>query len=328
MNALRGMTLGGIALAACLAASASHALELKYLSSWTPNNKAPWFSEQLIMKMIPEDSKGRLTIKRSGPEAVPPFEQLQPTGAGVFDLLVTHGAYHAGTTGIGMALDGIQGDPVKRRETGIWQFAADHYKKHGLTTIALIPQGRSGYQMILKDAVPASGDLRGLKIRGTATYHPMLRGLGASPVVLAATDVYTALEKGTVDGAAWPSVGVVDMKWNEVAKHFVQPFYGISTLLIFMNTNAFNRLPEEDRKTLLEVGRKMEIQVWNEFDRMAEEEVDLMKKAGMRETRLSPANEKRLGALFADGVWELAIGKNKAEAEQLRKLVNDRGMAL
>lgn len=320
------LRLAGAAVAASLLASAAQALELKMLSSWTPNNKGTWGTEQLFMRMVEEESKGRLTIKRSGPEAVPSFEQLQPVGAGVFDILITHGAYHAGTTAIGMALDGIQGDPDKRRETGIWEFANKHYQKFGVVTLSQIPQGKSGYQIVLRDAVGPDGSLKGRKIRGTQTYHPLLRGLGASPVVIAPTDVYTALEKGVVDGVAFPSVGIVDMKWSEVAKYYMQPFFGISTLEIFMNQNAFNRLSAEDKKVLLDVGRKIENRIWETFDRMAEEEIDLMKKAGMQETRLSKENEARLGPLFAEGVWELAMAKNKAEAEAFRKLVFDKKM--
>lgn len=319
----------GLALAAALSAScAVQALELKMLSSWTPNNKGTWGTEQMFMTMVAEESKGRLTIKRSGPEAVPSFEQLQPVSAGVFDILITHGAYHAGTTAIGMALDGIAGDPVKRREVGIWDFAAKHYQKSGLTTLAFVPQGTSGYHMILREPVGADGGLKGRKVRGTATYHPLIKGLGGSPVVLAPTEVYTALEKGVVDGVAFPTVGIVDMKWTEVSKFYLQPSFGISTLQLFMNTNSFNKLSAEDKKVLQDVGRKIEQNVWKSFDKMAVEEIDLMQKAGMKETRLSKENEAQMGKLFAEGVWELAVAKNKAEAEEFRKLVNDKGMGL
>ena len=61
---------------------------------------------------------------------------------------------------------------------------------------------------------------------------------------------------------------------------------------------------------------------------MAAEEIELMQKSGMRETRLSKENEAQIGKLFAEGVWELALGKNGAEAQEFRKLVNDKGMGL
>ena len=313
--------IGGLLLALALSAAAQ-SLELKYLSSWGPNNNTTWGTEQDLMRMVGEESKGRLSIKRSGPEAVPPFEQLQPTGAGVFDLLLTHGAYHAGTTGIGMALDGIVGDPVKRRESGVWAAADKHYRKHGLAVIALMPQGKSGaYNILLRSPVGPAGDLKGLKIRGSITYHPLFKALGASPVVLAPADIYAALEKGLVDGAGWPVTGITGFKWQEVAKYYIRPSFGVATMMILMNANSFDRLSADDKRAMLEVGRKLELMVWENYEQMAAEELAEMKKAGMKEVRLSKAIEAKLNTWFSEGVWELAIAKNKKEAEDLRELV-------
>jgi len=45
--------LGGFAMAAALSLSiAAQALELKMLSSWTPNNKSSWGTEQMFMTMV------------------------------------------------------------------------------------------------------------------------------------------------------------------------------------------------------------------------------------------------------------------------------------
>ena len=92
--------------------------------------------------------------------------------------MLTHGAYHYGTTGIGVALDAINGDPAKRREAGIWDAVDKHYQKHGLKAIAMVPQGESGYQMILRKPVGPDGDIKGFKIRGTVTYHPLIKAFG------------------------------------------------------------------------------------------------------------------------------------------------------
>jgi hypothetical protein len=48
----------------------------------------------------------------------------------------------------------------------------------------------------------------------------------------------------------------------------------------------------------------------------------------MKETRLSKENEAQMGKLFAEGIWDLTVAKNKAEAEEFRKLVTDKGMGL
>src|SRR5436190_767043 len=90
-------------------------------------------------------------------------------------------------------------------------------------------------QIILRQPVGPSGDLQGRKIRGTVTYAGVFNLLGASPVVLAPADIYTSLEKGVVDGAGWPVLGVLDYRWYEVAKYIVRPTFGMLTYPIFMN---------------------------------------------------------------------------------------------
>jgi TRAP-type transport system periplasmic protein len=329
MGRKSGQVLGAIALATSMTiAVVAQAAELKMLTSWPPNNTGTRVTELAFMAMVPEESKGSLTLKLSGPEAVPSFEQLQPVAAGVFDLLITHGAYHYGSTGIGVALDAVNSDPVKRRESGVWDLADKHYQRLGLKAIAFVPQGKSGYQMILRDPVGPDGGLKGRKIRGTASYHPLIKALGGAPVVIPPTDVYTAMEKGVVDGAAWPTVGVIEMKWTEVAKYYLRPSFGVSTLQIFMNLNKFNSLSDADKKAILEAGRKIELKIYGDFDKMAEDETAGMQKAGMKEARFSKENEAQIGKLWKEDIWKLAITKNKAEAEAMRKFVSDKKMGM
>lgn len=61
---------------------------------------------------------------------------------------------------------------------------------------------------------------------------------------------------------------------------------------------------------------------------MAEDETAGMQKAGMKEARFSKENEAQIGKLWEDGIWELAITKNKAEAEAMRKFVSDKKMGM
>ncbi|MCC2097195.1 MAG: TRAP transporter substrate-binding protein DctP [Hyphomicrobiales bacterium] len=307
---------------------AVQAKDLRMLSSWSPANKGTYLSETTFMKLVKDVSKGKLAIKRSGPEAVPPFEQVQPVAAGVFDILITHGAYHAGTTGIGMALDVVNSDPKKRRESGVWDWADKHYQKHGLKALAFVPQGKVGYQMILRKPIGPSGDIKGLKIRGTVTYHPLIRTLGGAPVVIPGGQVYSALEKGVVDGACWPTVGPLDLKWYEVAKHYVRPAFGVSTLLVMMNLNKFKALPKDEQSMLLEAGKKLEESVFSQFDVLAAEEEKGMKAKGMSETHFSKANEAKIAKAFEEGVWGLVIAKSKAEGQALQKFVADKKMGL
>ena len=299
------------------------AQELKMLSSWSPANKGTYITEVAFMKLVEEETKGRQKVRRSGPEAVPPFEQVQPVAAGVFDILITHGAYHSGTTAMGMSWDAVNADPEKRRSSGLWEPYDKHYQKLGLKALAFVPQGHSGYHMVLRQPIGPDGGLKGRKIRGTVTYHPLIRGLGGAPVVIPGGEVYAALEKGVVDGAAWPTLGALDLKWHEVAKHYVRPSFGVSTLLIFINNNRWKKLSEADQAALLEAGKKVELQIFREFDGLAKEEEEALKKRGMSEVRFSPENQAKVGKLWEEGLWELARKKHGKEADAMRKAVAD-----
>jgi TRAP-type C4-dicarboxylate transport system substrate-binding protein len=316
-----------LAAAALTLSGAAYAKELKFLSSWSAATKGPYVSEEEFGRLLKEQFGGKLSIKRSGPETVPPFEGMQPVAAGVFDILMTHGAYHPGTTGMGMAMDAVNGDPTKRRTSGVWDVVAKHYGKHGFTMIAMVPQGESGYQMVLRQPI-TTGDIKGRKIRGTLTYHPLIKAMGGAPVVIPGGQVFSALEKGVVDGACWPTLGVLDFKWYEVAKYFVRPSFGVSTLLLMMNTAKFNALSAEEKKILMDAGKQLEVNVYAKFDKMAKDEEEELKKKGMKETRFSKENEAKIGKLWEEGIWSLAEKKNGAEAKAFRKFVADKKMGM
>ena len=113
-NAARfAAAIGGLVL---LAPTQSRAETLRLLSSWAENDRPSYVNGLIFQKHVKEVSAGKLTIAINGPEAVPPFEQLQPVSAGVFDILYTHGAYHVGSRGLALAADAIEMNLDKRRE--------------------------------------------------------------------------------------------------------------------------------------------------------------------------------------------------------------------
>src|SRR2546425_4532072 len=164
---------------------------------------------------------------------------------------------------------------------GVFDVIDQHYQKYGVKLIALAQERDGSYNIFLKQPIGPSGDLQGRKIRGSATYHSVFKLLGASPVGMPAGEVYTALEKGVVDGGAWPGVGLLGYRWDEVAKYLVRPAFGWVATPMFMNLAAFNRLSDAERKIVLEEGRKA-AENWNrESSRLADEEERALLAKGM-----------------------------------------------
>jgi TRAP-type transport system periplasmic protein len=311
--------LGATALAA-LAPATRAQRELRALNAFAPNFVFSREIAQPFFEAVRKESNGALALRASGPEVVPFAEQFQPTAAGAFDLLFTHPAYHSGTTAIGLAMDAVAADPAKRRAAGVIDLVDQHYQKLGLKVLAVVPTGSKGFQYISKTALkPSSPALAGLKVRGTVSYHPMIKALGGSPVVMGGGDVYSALEKGVIDAAAWGLTGVLDFKWNEVAKFYARPGFGQASLYIFMNLKSWQGLGADQQRLLQEEARKLEQTSVKRFDELAAAEEAEMKKRGMQETPFPAADAARLEELWAQGVWEVARAKNGAEADAMRQ---------
>ena len=248
--------LAGAALAVATA-GVVEAASLKLLTSWNKNNWPTYAVLQQYLDNVKEIGGDTVKISISGPEVVPPFEQLQPAASGVFDMLFTHGIYHAGSKGIALVADTIDIDPLKRREVGIWDFIDKYYQKHNNLKLVTLPAASfSGYHMFLKEPLSPAGDVKGRKIRGTLSYHGVIRALGGSPVVLPGSQIYSALEKGVVDGACWPAAGMLTMKHFEVAKYRVRPTFGSSNVPVLVNLDSWNKLNDKEKGVLLAAGRR------------------------------------------------------------------------
>lgn len=105
----------------------------------------------------------------------------------------------------------------------------------------------AGQELLVRSGkrVTRLDDLKGLKIRaGTPETAAILRWAGANPTSLAAGDVYTAIERGAVDGTVGPVSAAEEWKLGEVAKQSVGPdfLFGLRMDLFQFNAQAWDRL--------------------------------------------------------------------------------------
>lgn len=315
------------ALTLAVLPSVANAVELRVLSSWDQSYPPRPKLLEVYLKNVETASKGDITFKISGPETVPPFEQLQPVSAGVFQILFTHGAYHTGQNPYLLAVEALGGDLTKWRDAGVRAEIDKHYARSNLKLLALAqsPEG-SAYHIVLRQPVGPSGDLAGRKIRGTQTYSGAFAALGASPVVLPPSEIYSALEKGVVDGAAWPVLGVLDYRWYEVAKYITRPTFGTVVYPIFMNLAAWNKLTEPQQKLMLDEGRKVEDMWFTEWVKLADAEAKELQARGAQITNLGDDKKGKLNKALADTLFQLAEKTNAKDTGELLDFAKSKGL--
>ncbi len=306
--------------------SVSSAQDLRMLTSYNLNAAYTQNVAMRYIELVENASDVDLSIALSGPDVVPPFEQLQPVSAGVFDLLYTHGAYHTDTTGVGAAMDAVKVDPARVREVGLWDFIDAHYNDLGLKLIAVPPLGSSGFQYILEEPIDGSPGLEGRRLRGSPTYTNVTEGLGGVPVLMSSGEVYSALDRGVIDGAAWGLNGVQDLGWHEVAGYFSKPTFGQTYTYILMNLAAFEALDEAAKTALLDAGEELEMTNAELLDGLAQEEWAALRDLGMEATEFAPEDAERLDALVSEGIWALGEEASPEAVAEMRSMAEENGL--
>jgi tripartite ATP-independent transporter DctP family solute receptor len=107
-------------------------------------------------------------------------------------------------------------------------------------------------------SVRAPDDLKGVKIRTTPNpaHVEAFRLLGANPVPMPFTELYLALQTGTVDGQENPITNIYANRMYEVQKHLSLTGHAYTASIVAMNLAKFNALPQDQQKLLLEAAHE------------------------------------------------------------------------
>jgi TRAP-type C4-dicarboxylate transport system substrate-binding protein len=310
-----------------LAAPASAQTTLRLLSGWTPNNPNVPNIETVYIKNVEQASNGQLKIVRSGPEVASPFEQLQPVSAGVFDILFTTPAYHQAQTGVAQMFDAIKGDIDARHSSGLVQWADDYYrKKFGVSILAV--HSAPGNHFVLREPLKETKDkaLDGLKIRTTPTFDGVVRLLGGTPVNMPPSDAYAAMQKGVLDGIAFPAFASADYKLYEVGKYMTRPVFGLTNVLMMINVAKLNALPPDLRKIVLDEGRKIEVIGKAALDKIEVQDNEIMLKNGVKPVNFDAATTPKLNELYNEGVLRTASRSTPDDAKAMYDLAKSKNM--
>jgi TRAP-type C4-dicarboxylate transport system substrate-binding protein len=109
-----------------------------------------------------------------------------------------------------------------------------------------------------KRAVRKMDDFKGMKIRvHSVAIAQLTAGLGADPLTIAFAEVYTGLERGTLDGGFTASGPGYSQKWYEVTKYLVGPVTQMVQLPLVMNKNVWKNLPADIQMILKEEAERV-----------------------------------------------------------------------
>lgn len=327
---LRNVTRVVLAASATLcmfAAAPTHAqsVNLRLISGWTPNNPNVPLIETVFIKNVTDASQGAIKIQRSGPEVVPAFEQLQPVSTGVFDFLFTTPGYHQAQSGVANVFDAMKPEPDKLREAGLTAWADEYYRKRfNQRLIAMIPA--PGNHFVLREPLGADQSLKGRKIRANATFEGVVRALGGTPVNMPPAEAFSSMQKGVIDGITFPTFASADYKLYEVGKFMTRPVFGLSNVMITMNTKKFDALSPAQQKIVLDEARKMEAigkQALADYDK---KDIETMVKNGVKPIEFDAKTAATLNRLYNEGIVATAGKSTPNEVKTLFEMAKAKNL--
>jgi len=103
-------------------------------------------------------------------------------------------------------------------------------------------------------------DLKGLRMRSqeSEVHLSFWRSLGVNPIPMPTTDIYSALERGTIDGGDNTLVLISATGWIEVIQYITLTSHIYQPAVLVCNKKYWDGLPEEIRKSFLTAMRSTE----------------------------------------------------------------------
>jgi C4-dicarboxylate-binding protein DctP len=155
-------------------------------------------------------------------------------------------------------------------------------------------------------------DAKGLKFRiqQSDVLAAQFQAVGAVPQKLAFSEVYQALQTGTVDAQENTWSNIYSQKFFEVQKHIVESNHGIVDYMVLVNAKWWNGLPKEIRDGLekaLAVATKTNNEIADQFN--ARDKKRIIESGVTTVHQLTPEQRKQWKAAMEDPVWKRFEGE-------------------
>jgi TRAP-type C4-dicarboxylate transport system substrate-binding protein len=308
------------ALAATVFATAGQAQEvtLKAVTSFAEKTQFSKNFERFIEK-VNADGKGKVQINYiGGPRAMPPFEVGNAVRTKVVDIANVTGAFYTNLMPEADALKLISKSATEQRRDGTFAFIEELHNQK-LNAHYLARQFHNVPFHIYLNKKIDKLDFTGLKIRVTPVYKDIVEAEHGTTVTTAPGEVYTALERGVVDGYGWPITGIFDLGWEKVTKYRMEPpFYSVE-VGVLVNLDVWKGLNDAQRKVLTDTALWLE-GLDSENEALIKDERERQAKAGIQALDFGPAASKEFLVKANDVAWASVIKKSPENGAKLRKL--------
>lgn len=267
---------------------------------------------------------GQIEINwRGGPEIMPPFKQAEGVRNGSVDMTYTSPSYYQGL----VPTSGTMNLSFKNYEqiavTDYHERMTELHAEKDLIFLGEIPATELNFMIYMGEEVSSLEGLKGKRIRVFPTLLPLVKALGAEPIVMAMGDIFTAMERGTIDGYMQGPLAQAQ-QFEGLVKTVIFPGVYRAGFPVLINKDTWGMMSADLQQELTSFLRNdfapRQDYIWG--DDIAAN-VELMKDAGFNILQLPDSEVARYEKMAMDAAWAVTADNAGAEvAAELRSMLD------
>ncbi|MGH8675576.1 MAG: TRAP transporter substrate-binding protein DctP, partial [Burkholderiales bacterium] len=271
------------------------------------------------IERVNAEGKGTLQLNFiGGPKAIPTFEVGKSVQGGVVDIGMSTGAFYTNVFPESDALKLTEMPVAEQRKNGVIAYINKVWNEKGnMHYLGRVVEHQAFHLYLNKEI--SRPDLKGIKLRITPVYRDFFSAMGATVMTTAPGEVYTALERGVVDGYGWPIGGIFDFNWHERTKFRVDPGFYDAEVSLIVNLKKWQSLGAKQREFLQQ--QVINFEGRNDFWKAyAQEETKRQAAAGIKTITFDSANAAAYRKLAYETGWAGIIKLSPQYGPQMQKL--------
>ena len=311
------------------AADAEHTLRVSTWGSPTAPQVSVWVPT--FQKLVEERSKGRIAVQ-AFPAGALVKEQDVPSAiqSRVVDISLSTIGGWASISPPAALLNSVLFHPTDAdfqatagAGSAVFKALNESLNKRGVVLLSVLDNGPP--MVVSRSPMTAPAQFKGKPVR---TYDKassqVIQTLGGAPSTMPVSDVYAALQRGTVEGAIGGIQGAIGLKEYEVAKYLLDSngVFGVGVTVYVMNRAALQELPPDLQQIVLDAGKDAERTANEAIIAFFAKALDEMRSHGMQVTTLQPGTPAYQA--FVDALAPLAKAQRAGFPPDLVKVVDTR----
>jgi TRAP-type C4-dicarboxylate transport system substrate-binding protein len=295
---------------------------LTLVSSW---NRQQNFTDRFIdyVDAVNAAGKGVVQIEfLGGPEVIPQAQLMYALRRGVVDMAFGAITYYRGVLPEGDAIFASTITPGEARANGGLAALQPYWKARINSHLLGWVQSGVGVNIYLTEAprFQANGmpDLSGLKIRTSPSNRELLNVLGGRAVQIPVKEIYTAFQRGTVDGLAFTTTGIPDLGIDRFVHYRIDPAFLQMSICVQINLDSWAALTVEAREILQNEAIRYEPKGRADFFALQARELAILDERGLRAAPVAAEYAEAYRGLAHDTVWQRMARRAPQAAAELK----------